>query len=269
MSARKRMSVKTRSDRFAVAKRSGRAQSILAKQRSQFRANVESGSASIAALRRLPRVEAKFHDAMSFWTNQLGQLAADSSTGVSISTQAFQKFTAGATSSGVQIPTDAGRGVAQNERLGRSTYLKRLRLKGNVSGQTTSSTQLVRMALIYVPRIDKGSTTLPAQTDIWVTQDPRQQRATNNAERFKILKSWEWILAGSSTAPSTGAEGYAFDEMIDLKNLPVLYTQASTGYTYDELEQGALLLYAHGTGAAGAATSTFINFTARVYFGDQ
>lgn len=220
-----------------------------------------------AAIRHVPRIhyEPKTFDAAGATT--LLQLQADTGTAVADSANGFLQQGAAATASAVvlnQIP----QGTTTTTRIGRFAQMKKIRLIGTVKAPITAAVCLVKMALVYIPVVDRSVTVMPPFNVIWGAQNPSQQRLIDNVQRFRVLKDWVWQLAGSSSTPSAGTEAFAFDDVIDLKLLDVSWTPTDTTGVFTDMEGGALCLYAMSNGVAGANTSAFISLSSRIYFKD-
>lgn len=227
-------------------------------------APVYNSSRYLAGLRkqRMAYPEGKTFDAstqVAPWT-----MFGDSSTAVSNSAGGYLLTTA-ATSSAIvinQVPL----GTTSTTRIGRRLQMKRVRIMGRVqNGIGGALPGQTRMALVYIPTLDRGITVLPPQNVIWGYQDPNAQRVIDNTDRFKVLKVWNWDLIGDADAAATGKEQFIFDDMVTL-NLLTEFTQADTTGSFNDMEKGALCLYCQGQQAAGSG-STILG-TSRVYFDD-
>jgi len=163
-----------------------------------------------------------------------------------------------------QVP----QGTTSTTRLGRKMYMRKVRIQGTVSQAAASTLNTVRMALVYIPRLDRGTTTMPPQNVIWTSQDPRENRVLNNSDRFKVLRQWVHVLMGNSTTPATGTELIHFDEMVDV-NRHTTWTQADTTGVFDNMEEGGLCLYVHGPNTVASGLAPVISYTSRLYFEDR
>lgn len=208
------------------------------------------------------RSETKTYDAVVLDTNLL---YADSSSAVAVSASGYITTTSSAMVLN-QVPQDA----TSTGRVGRRITMKSVHIRGKLVGPTAAGQNpgLVRLALVFIPQMDRTVTTMPPQTAIWSLQRPESLRVLNNAGRFRIIRQWTFRIAGDSDAPTTGLELHEVDEMVKL-NLDTVWTQANTSGTFDAMEQGALCLYAQGDMTAGATTSSIFDFVSRLYFEDK
>lgn len=164
-----------------------------------------------------------------------------------------------------QVP----QGTTSTTRLGRKMHMTGFRLVGRVvNSVTASSYSPVRLALVYIPKLDRTTSTMPPQNVIWTTQDPQSQRVLNNSDRFKVIRSWTWDLMGDLDACSTGKEAYSIDEMIPLDH-QTTWTQADTTGVFDNMEEGALCLYVQGIQTVASNLFPRIAYSCRLYFKDM
>jgi len=214
------------------------------------------------ALTRGLKPETKTFDPVVLDTNLL---YADSSTAVAVSASGYIT-TASSAMVLNQVPQDA----TSTGRVGRRLTMKAIHLRGKIVAPTLAgqNSGLVRLALVYIPQMDRTVTTMPPQTAIWTLQRPESLRVLNNASRFRILRQWTYRIAGDSDTPTTGLEVHELDEMVKL-NLDTTWTQANTTGSFDAMEEGGLCLYAQGDMTAGATSSTIVAFVARLYFHDK
>jgi len=192
------------------------------------------------------------------------QINADQSTAVADSANGYLLQGAAATASAIvlnQVPV----GTGPTNRIGRVMTMKNLHIRGVV--QTGGDfVEFVAMYLVYIPRLDRNTTTMPPHNVITGAQDSRTQTVVQNAPRFKILKKWQWKLSGQANAASnTEASGQIFDDMVSLRSLPTRWTTADTTGSFNDMEEGALCLYAQNSQGNAAP----IQFTTRIYFNDN
>ena len=163
------------------------------------------------------------------------------------------------------IPT----GNTSNSRVGRKVELKGLQIKATVYSATATKQTHVAVALVWVRNPNKAAT-LPATTDIFVSQSSISLTNRDNASNFKIVRRWDWHIIGNSTTPSTGAELFPFDEYINFKagKYTSSWTQTSTTGVIADFEQGALILVSLGDAVYGATTTVLATGNARCYYID-
>jgi len=153
-------------------------------------------------------------------------------------------------------PIAQGTGVTQ--RVGKKVVMKGLQFRGE-SRNVGPTAGRVRQAYMIV--YDKRPTgTLPAITDILVTNSPVSLNNDNNAGRFRILKRVDQELLGN-TVLTAGAmpalsdcSAKAEDWWLDLKSAPVTYKAGGTG-TIGDIEEGALYFVCTGDSASAAGAS--------------
>lgn len=205
-------------------------------------------------------VERKTFDPITLGTNVLNA-ASDSIVAVSGTNYISPNASAVVLN---QVP----QGTSQTTRIGRKLLMQAIHLRGTITATFNNAfTNTVRLALVYIPRLDRTTTTMPPQNVIWTAQDPRALRLINNVDRFKIIRQWTYQITGDGNAVTTGQEAVHFDEMVKI-NLPTVWTQANTSGTFDDMEEGALCLYSHGIQANAVGTAV-VSYAARLYFQDH
>lgn len=153
-------------------------------------------------------------------------------------------------------------------RIGKSINMTALALRGRIASSTATTIERIAMLLIYV-RNNNQAATLPAVTEILVTQGASALTNRDNASKFKIVRRWDLAMRGNTTTPAAGGELVAVDEFIRFKKpLIAQWTQGSVNGTIGEFEKGSLLLLTVGTTANGATTTPTFNGNARLYFMD-
>jgi len=161
------------------------------------------------------------------------------------------------------IPT----GTSTVTRIGKRVTLKAISIRGNIQAASAGTINKVALVLIYI-RTPNQAATLPAITEILVTQSSSSLTNRDNASKFQIVRRWDYIVTGNSTTPATGNEMYTIDEFINLGMKPSTWTSASTAGTIGEFEEGALVLLSLGSSANGATTTPVGGFGCRCYFQD-
>lgn len=239
------------------------------KKRGVFRAK-SSGSKFLAAAKqaqaRRQYPEGKTFDAVAVTTSL--NLSLDTSTAVADSANGYLAQGSAAAASAVVL-NQVALGTTSTTRIGRRMNMKRLRITGAVRAPSGLQDSLaVKIALVYIPTLDRGTTVMPPYNTIWGHQSPIAQRVIDNSDRFKVLKNWTFNVIGDRDAATTGLESHYCDDMIDLKNILTEWTQANTDGSFDDMEKGALMLYGCANVGAGAATSCNFNFTSRLYYED-
>jgi len=195
---------------------------------------------------------------------------ADTDTPVADSANGYLLQGAAATASAVVI-NQVPQGTTSNTRVGRRFRMRALHVRFNVVASTTAgiANQAVSIALVLIRTLDRGTTTMPPQNVVFRSQNAQTLTNIDNAERFKILRRWDFAPSGdSNTAGSqTGSNQFCVDEMVKFKQLETSFTQADTSGSFNDMEKGALCIYVRGT--SGLATSSnIVTFVSRLYFED-
>jgi len=160
-----------------------------------------------------------------------------------------------------QVP----QGTSSITRLGRRINMKSIHLNGAVfASNTVQVTTVVRVALVYLPSMDRTVTTMPPQNVIWGAQNALALRVINDNTDFKIIRQWFFVVAGDRDAPTTGQEFHHINEVVPLNELETVWNQANTNGTFDDMDKGALCLYLHSS--AVNANPLQASFNTRLYF---
>lgn len=167
----------------------------------------------------------------------------------------------------MQLLNTIATGSASNQRIGKRVTLRAVMVRGRVAAQSATIYEKCVLMLVYIKTPNQAAT-LPAVNEILVSQSSNALTNRDNASKFRILRRWEWIVTGNSTAPATGQEQHAVEEYVRLPNLPSLWTNASTAGTIGEFVEGALILLSVGINANGATTTPAFTGNQRVYFSD-
>lgn len=164
------------------------------------------------------------------------------------------------------VPQDA----SPTGRVGKRIRAKGLAIRGKISAASAGTFRLCRTLLIWV-RNPNQAATLPAVTEILVSQNSTSLSNRDGASKFKVLRSWDHSVIGNSTTPATGQEQHEIDEYVDLsqRTLHSVWTNAGTAGTIGQFMEGALLLLTVGNAANGATTTPVGNFNTRFYFLDD
>lgn len=199
-------------------------------------------------------------DAVVLATNTL---SATSNAAVAVSASGY--ITAGASA---HVLNQVPQGTTSTSRLGRKMFMRKIRIQGSIAQPAAGTVNTCRIALVYIPRLDRGTTTMPPQNVIWTSQDARENRVLNNSDRFKVLRQWVYQLLGNTNAPATGSEVIHFDEMVDV-NRHTTWTQADTTGVFDNMEEGGLCIYVQGPNTVVSGLGATIAYTSRLYFEDR
>lgn len=152
-------------------------------------------------------------------------------------------------------------------RIGKKIAMKALQIKGAIYAGVASGDK-VSMMLVYDREPNKAAT-VPPVTDILVSHASTSLTNRDNAARYKILKRWNYGVAGSiQTASAPENSIICVDEYIKLGGLETLWSAADTTGVVANMVRGDLLLLTVGDGANGASTPTLVA-TARLDFDDQ
>lgn len=162
------------------------------------------------------------------------------------------------------IPT----GTSAITRVGKRVCLKSVLIRGSIEAAGATIGEKCALLLIYI-RNPNQAATLPAWTEILTSQSSVALTNRDNASKFKIVRRWDYDVIGNTTTPATGSEIITVNEFVKLKDLPSVWTSASTAGTIGEFEEGALILASVGKQANGATTTPTIAGNARVYFEDK
>lgn len=159
-----------------------------------------------------------------------------------------------------QIP----QGTSSITRLGRRILMKSILLNGAVfASNTVQATTVVRVALVYLPSMDRTVTTMPPQNVIWTAQNALALRQITDNMDFKIVRQWFFTIGGDRDAATTGQEFHHINELVPL-NLETVWSQANTNGTFDDMDKGALCLYVHSSAVNANPLQAQLN--ARIYF---
>lgn len=205
--------------------------------------------------------EHKTYDPVVLSTNYLSA-ATDSNVAVS----GTSYITAGASAHVLnQIPL----GTTSTTRIGRKLLMKSVLLSGYIiNGATSATVNSVRLALVYIPRLNTSTTTMPPQNTIWTVQNAAALRLIDNVDRFKVIREWTFDMIGDVDNATTGCEMKTFKMMVPLR-LPTVFTQADTSGSFNDMEEGALCLYCQGSQTLASNAYSNVIYNARVYFEDQ
>lgn len=258
MSKRSRIS----GSKYAVT--SGKVRRPSARTTSLLRGRLAAANASLRVARarqvRGTGRERKTYDPVTLFTNIL-RISTDSAVAVS----ATSYITNG---SSAMVLNQVPQGTTSTSRIGRKIKMTGIRICGRfVNTATSAQYNQCRLCLVYIPRLDRGTTTMPPQNVIWTTQSASALRVIDNSDRFRVIRQWTVDLFGDIDAVNTGAEAQSFDEMVKL-NHQTVWLQSNTNGSFNDMEEGALCLYAQGTNTDASNLYASFAFSARLYFDD-
>jgi hypothetical protein len=156
---------------------------------------------------------------------------------------------------------DVAAGTTVTSRIGKKIKALSLEFYGDVECDIGASIHFMRVALIWDRR---PLSTLPAYTDIYQSNDHRSPLKDENSSRFKLIKSWDFMIAGASTG-QLDHPGKVLRRNLKL-NKYVEYGAAGTGAIGD-VSTGALYLVTMGSIGAGTADAT-LKYRTRLRFHD-
>lgn len=156
------------------------------------------------------------------------------------------------TTGSIALIATMAQGASQSQRVGKRAQYKSLQMRGQIQVGTTTTITDATVLIVY----DRKPTgLLPGITDILNTVSSNSFNNDVNAGRFKIVRRFDYALAGNITTPATGMEVVNADEYIDLRNMEVEFGNLATGAIGD-ITKGALYVVTCGITAAGTAAAT-------------
>lgn len=167
---------------------------------------------------------------------------------VDLANAAYQLDTTGS----VTLIATCAQGASQQQRVGKKGLWKSMQIRGSVYNNTAATINDVAFLIVY-DRDPTGS--LPAVTAILDSADSRSFNNDSNSERFKIVRRFDFALAGNTTTFLSGASHVDIDTYIDLRSMPVVWGNLATGAIGD-IKHGALYLVCVGMNAAGTNAAT-------------
>lgn len=200
-------------------------------------------------------------DAVTLAATNVLRLSSDAAVAVSASGYIT-------TDSSAMVLNQVPQGTTSTTRLGRKMQMTGIRIVGRIMATTAGAFyNPVRLALVYIPKLDRATSTMPPQNVIWTTQDPHSQRVLNNSDRYKVIRSWTFDVLGDRDAVTSGKEAYSVDEMVPLDHQTV-WTQADTTGVFDNMEEGGLCIYGQGIQSNVSGNFFTFTFSSRLYFKD-
>jgi hypothetical protein len=153
-------------------------------------------------------------------------------------------------------------GTTVNTRLGKSCRVTGFRVNGFIEAQSSATSNIVELVYVWDYQPNKA---LPAITDIFDAVTPLQNKRMENSERFKIVKSFKYVLEGAPGQPESGVPINAY---VKIKNGISLYTNADTTGVIGNLVEGALLCITRGNKVSGTTAASFNGYH-RIFFSDK
>lgn len=153
-------------------------------------------------------------------------------------------------------------GSTIGSRLGKSCRVTSVRVAGHLANSTAALTNHVQVCYVWDYQPNKA---LAALTDVFDGVAPHYQIKMENAERFKVLRTYDYTLTGVLGAPGSSV---SFQHSFKVPNGLCMYTTADTSGVIGNCIEGALLVIHRGTTAAGTgAANSYL--THRVYFAEK
>jgi len=168
----------------------------------------------------------------------------------------------------ITMLNEVPQGNSSLSRIGKRIIMKALQMRGRINvASATAVNSKVCVLLIYVRSVNStGSSVLPNPSEILTAANSFALTNRNYASKFKILRRWDYVVAGSSADPNERSK-HVFEEYIVFKK--PLVTQWLSGTdtgVYATTEKGALLLMCLGD---TATDSPSFSATARLYFNES
>lgn len=163
------------------------------------------------------------------------------------------------------IPT----GVLAINRLGKKVEGTAVHIRGYIQASSATVYEKVTLLLVWIRNANQFAT-LPAVTDILVSQNSNSLTNRDNAPKFKIVRRWDYTIVGDTTTVDTESVLQNVEHYVPLKagKYVSTWTQGSANGTIGEFEQGAMILLTVGFNANGATTTPVGEFKTRYYFYD-
>lgn len=182
----------------------------------------------------------------------------------SLATMDFNTTSAVATTmkyiSAVPVGSDA------QARIGKKICGKGIQIHAQILPLAANNIDKCVCMLVWI-RTQNQAATLPAWTDILVSQSANALTNRDNASKFKILRRWEFKMSSGSTNQASPDCTHIINEFVKLPDAKYesLWTNSDTTGAINHCEKGAMLFCTVGMNAA--AGSTLIGFS-RYYFYD-
>lgn len=151
-----------------------------------------------------------------------------------------------------------------NGRTGRAFRCKNVRVRAQISADSTAQLNTVRCMLVWDYQPNKA---LASFTDIFDSATPYTQPKRENDMRFKVIRDWTYVLCGNATTAVSNTRHY-LDAWVKLpRDANVILTNADTTGVIGDVIQGALLFCT--VGENGGTADTGLTGTARVNFTER
>lgn len=167
------------------------------------------------------------------------------------------------TTGSVTLIATIPQGAAQTQRIGKKAAYKSLQIRGRVAAGTAGSINIGGWMVVY-DKEPQGS--LPAVTDILNTISSNSFNNDVNSDRWQILRREVVQFIGNTTTPAVGLEQFVVEEFVDLRSLPIQFSNAGDGAIAD-IKKGALYFVTFGNTANGTS-SPFASVGFRTRFMD-
>ena len=163
------------------------------------------------------------------------------------------------------IPT----GNSAITRVGKKVELKAIQIRGMILAQSATLFEKCTTLLIWIRNPNKAAT-LPAVTEIMVSQSANALSNRDNASRFKIVRRLDTRISGDTQTVASDDTIQLFEEYVPFKagKYVSCWTQGSVNGTIDEFEQGALVILSLGLNANGATITPLFSGNSRLYYND-
>lgn len=173
------------------------------------------------------------------------------------------------TAQAMAVLNEVARNTSAITRIGKKIVMKALQIRGYLQANTATLLDKVAILLVYV-RSNNNDSLLPPFDSVLESQSAIALSKRDNASKFKILRRWDYTIAGNNTGTGnqTDKSNFVFEEYITFKK--PLITQWSTDSengNYATMERGGLLLMGVGY-ANNMASLIYPTFAAnsRLYF---
>lgn len=160
-------------------------------------------------------------------------------------------------------------GTSSITRVGRRFANTAVAIRGSVNSGTTTTIAKASMILVWDRNVNQ-SAALPTWNAILNSQSPNSLTNKDNAPRFKILRRWDFTLAGNNATAGqqTDCSIQSIDEFVKLRNKVTLMTAADSTGVYPDMVEGGLLLYTTSNQVTGTTAPVF-TLSTRLYFQDH
>lgn len=152
------------------------------------------------------------------------------------------------TTGSIALVATIAQGAGVQQRIGKKAAYKSVQVRGYAASNT--ATNIADGAALLVYDREPGAA-LPGITEILDSISSISQNLDVNSKRFRIVRRWDFVFAGSTAAP-TSASIHSFDEWVDMKGMPIQFKAAGTGAMGD-IATGALYIVTVSTSAAGTS----------------